>query len=70
MKFAGTQNRKSLGFAEGSLIFDNSDGKLPVEFSEVVVTRKLYRSGETERSPSVSYLPGVHPSPCDQYTKP
>ncbi len=45
--FAGTQNRKSLGFAEGSLIFDNSDGKLPVEFSEVVVTRKLYRSGET-----------------------
>lgn len=45
--FAGTQNRKSLGFAEASLVFDNSDGKLPVEYQEVVVTRKLYRSGES-----------------------
>ena len=45
--FAGTQNRKSLGFAEASLIFDNSDGKLPIEFNEVVVTRKIYRSGES-----------------------
>ena len=45
--FAGTQNRKSLGFAEASLIFDNSDSKLPVEYNEVVVTRKLYRSGES-----------------------
>lgn len=45
--FAGTQNRKSLGFAEASLVFDNSDGKLPIEYSEVRVTRKLYRSGES-----------------------
>ena len=45
--FAGTQNRKSLGFAESSLVFDNSDGKLPIEYSEVTVTRKLFRSGET-----------------------
>ncbi len=45
--FAGTQNRKSLGFAEASLIFDNSDGKLPIEYTEVTVTRKIYRSGET-----------------------
>ena len=45
--FAGTQNRKSLGFAEASLIFDNSDGKLPVEYTEVTVTRKIYRSGES-----------------------
>ena len=45
--FAGTQNRKSLGFAEASLVFDNSDGALPIEFSEVTVTRKIYRSGET-----------------------
>ncbi len=45
--FAGTQNRKSLGFAEASLIFDNTDGKLPVEYTEVTVTRKLYRSGES-----------------------
>ncbi|MCI8273296.1 MAG: chromosome segregation protein SMC [Clostridia bacterium] len=45
--FAGTQNRKSLGFAEASLIFDNTDGALPIEYSEVTVTRKIYRSGET-----------------------
>ena len=45
--FAGTQNRKSLGFAEASLVFDNSDGSLPIEYTEVTVTRKIYRSGET-----------------------
>ena len=45
--FSGTQSRKSLGFAEASLIFDNSDGKLPVEYTEVTVTRKIYRSGES-----------------------
>ena len=45
--FAGTQNRKSLGFAEASLIFENSDGTLPIEYTEVTVTRKIYRSGET-----------------------
>lgn len=45
--FAGTQNRKSLGFAEASIVIDNSDGELPVEYSEVTVTRKIFRSGET-----------------------
>ena len=45
--FAGTQNRKSLGFAEASLVFDNTDGSLPIEYTEVTVTRKIYRSGET-----------------------
>ena len=45
--FSGTQNRKSLGFAEASLVFDNSDGALPIEYTEVTVTRKIYRSGET-----------------------
>lgn len=45
--FVGTQNRKSLGFAEGSLVFDNQDGKLPIEYNEVIVTRKVYRSGES-----------------------
>ena len=45
--FAGTQNRKSLGFAEASLIFDNTDGVLPIEYTEVTITRKIYRSGET-----------------------
>ena len=46
--FSGTQARKSLGFAEVSLVFDNEDNRLPVEFMEVTVTRKLYRSGESQ----------------------
>ncbi len=45
--FAGTQNRKSLGFAEASLVIDNTDQKLPIEYNEVIVTRRIYRSGET-----------------------
>ena len=45
--FAGTQSRKSFGFAEVSIVIDNSDAKLPIEYSEVTVTRKLYRNGET-----------------------
>ena len=45
--FAGTQSRKSLGYAECSLVFDNTDGKLPIEYSEVTVTRRIYRSGES-----------------------
>ena len=44
--FAGTQTRKSLGYAEASLIFDNTDASLPIEYTEVTVTRKIYRSGE------------------------
>ena len=45
--FAGTQNRKSLGYAEASIVFDNSDSKLPIEYQEVTVTRRIYRSGES-----------------------
>ena len=45
--FAGTQSRKSLGFAEASIVIDNTDGKLPIEYSEVTVTRRIYRSGES-----------------------
>ena len=45
--FAGTQNRKSLGFAEVSIVIDNSDGKLPIEYNDVTVTRRIYRSGES-----------------------
>lgn len=45
--FAGTQNRKSLGFAEVSMVIDNSDQKLPIEYMEVTITRKLYRNGES-----------------------
>ena len=44
--FAGTQNRKSLGFAEATIVIDNSSGKLPIEYNEVTVTRKIFRSGE------------------------
>ena len=46
--FSGTATRKRLGVAEVSLVFDNTDGTLPVDFAEVVVTRRLYRSGESE----------------------
>ena len=45
--FAGTQNRKSLGFAEVSIILDNTDNVLPIEYSEVTVTRRIYRTGES-----------------------
>ncbi len=46
--FAGTQHRKALGFAAVSITFDNADGALPIGFSEVTVTRRIYRSGESE----------------------
>ena len=54
--FAGTQNRKSLGFAEASIVIDNTDGKLPIEFAEVVVTRRIFRNGES------GYL--INKAPC------
>ena len=46
--FGGTQRRNQLGFAEVSLILDNSEGKLAIETSEVMLTRRYYRSGESE----------------------
>ena len=46
--FAGTQARKSVSFAEVDITMDNSDGKLPVDYSEVTVTRRVYRSGDSE----------------------
>lgn len=46
--FAGTEHRKPVGFAEVSLTIDNGDSKLPVSYSEVTVTRRVYRSGESE----------------------
>ena len=45
--FAGSVARHALGVAEVSLVFDN-DGELPVDFKEVQVTRRLFRSGESE----------------------
>ena len=46
--FAGSSARKSVGIAEVDLVLDNSDGTLPVDFDEVAVTRRMYRSGESE----------------------
>ena len=46
--FSGTENRKPLSFASVSITLDNSDHKLPVDFNEITVTRRLYRSGESE----------------------
>lgn len=54
--FAGTQTRKPLGYAYVSLTMDNADHKLPIEFDEVTVARRVYRSGESE------YL--INGSPC------
>ncbi len=46
--FAGTEHRKPLGFAEVALTIDNSDLKLPIDFGEVTIARRIYRSGESE----------------------
>ena len=46
--FSGTETRKPLSFASVAITLDNSDHKLPVDFQEVTVTRRLYRSGESE----------------------
>ena len=46
--FSGTENRKPLSYASVAITLDNSDHQLPVDFSEVTVTRKIYRSGESE----------------------
>ncbi len=54
--FNGTEARKPQSFCEVSLIFDNSTKIFPVDYDEVVLTRKLYRSGESE------YL--INKNPC------
>jgi len=54
--FSGTDRRKQLGMAEVSLTFDNSEGNLPIEYGEVIVKRRVYRSGESE------YL--INNNPC------
>ena len=46
--FSGTEKRKARSYCEVSLIFDNTEGRLSTEFSEIEVRRKLYRSGESE----------------------
>lgn len=54
--FAGTRALKPLGMAEVSLQIENKDGMLPSEYSEILVTRRLFRSGESE------YL--INKTPC------
>lgn len=46
--FAGSSARQAVGIAEVDLVLDNSDGALPLEFNEVTITRRMYRSGESE----------------------
>ncbi len=46
--FAGTELRKPQGFASVAITLDNSDHKLPVDYDEVTITRRIYRSGESE----------------------
>lgn len=54
--FAGTETRKPLGFAEVSLTLDNSKKIFNVEYEEVTVSRRVYRSGESEYS--------INKTPC------
>lgn len=46
--FSGSSDRRAHGVAEVSLTFDNRDGGLPIDFSEVTITRRVFRSGESE----------------------
>jgi len=48
--FAGSGKKAKLGSAQATLYFDNSDKRIPLEFTEVSITRKIYRSGEGEYS--------------------
>ncbi|MCI5621847.1 MAG: chromosome segregation protein SMC [Lachnospiraceae bacterium] len=54
--FAGTENRKPLSYAYVAITLDNTDHQLAIDFSEVTVARRVYRSGESE------YL--INGSPC------
>ncbi|MCI6276111.1 MAG: chromosome segregation protein SMC [Clostridium sp.] len=46
--FAGTQFRKPVGLAQVSLTLDNSEGELPLDYSDVTISRRLYRNGDSE----------------------
>src|SRR5512136_246294 len=48
MIFSGSEQRPRAGMASATVIFDNSDGWLPIDFSEVAITRRAYRDGENE----------------------
>lgn len=46
--FAGSDKKNQLGMAEVNLYLDNSDGKIPIDYKEVVITRRVFRTGESE----------------------
>ena len=46
--FAGTSKRRALGMAEVNLVFDNSDHKIPADFDEINICRRVFRSGDSE----------------------
>ena len=46
--FSGTESRKAMSYCEVTLTFDNTDGALPIDYAEVSITRRLYRSGDSE----------------------
>ncbi len=48
MIFSGSENRPRAGMASATVVFDNSDGWLPIDFTEVGVTRRAYRDGDNE----------------------
>lgn len=48
MIFSGSENRPRAGMASATVVFDNSDGWLPIDFSEVGITRRAYRDGDNE----------------------
>lgn len=54
--FSGSEKRRPVGMAEVSLTIDNTSGRFPLDFSEVTVTRRVFRSGESE------YL--INKTPC------
>ncbi|NCC48474.1 MAG: hypothetical protein EOM13_05425, partial [Clostridia bacterium] len=46
--FTGTQSRRAMSYAEVTMLLDNSDGRLPLDYQEIQISRRLYRSGESE----------------------
>ncbi|WP_025641063.1 chromosome segregation protein SMC [Schnuerera ultunensis] len=46
--FSGTDSRRPLGYTEVTITFDNKDGVIPVDYQEVAITRRMFRSGESE----------------------
>lgn len=66
--FNGTESRKPQAFCEVTLTFDNADGELPTDYAEVSITRRVYRSGESEYLTQSGPLQAQgHPVPAAGY---